>query len=344
MIYRNDVLINWKNPQTLDDELVSTEIIDVKNRYFSDNTHRIVKVLYPRGEPKAADIGMYQQLKIFPIPLWSTDGEWRWSKSKRTNKTKTNPSGFVDHHRNIRHQDVFTEKDLEFLWFLSNRCSALNKKVFIEDLEEKAKTKVQEMATDADIKYMLMGKSSPVAKDEKLIRQVADIFGLRDTSKMQINEVKLALYDAILEGEKMGDKFVNFVKFEQITEGNVMRKAAYLARTAINDGMVGYKDHAWWIMSGRSYEEKLLGIKATEAAFRDQVLIDEVVNNANIRDRLFSVMGETNEITIDDLRDLDRPALQRKFKDLTGEFINSKKEEIIEKICAELKIGYVAPT
>jgi len=237
MIYKNEVLINWKNPVSKDDVLVRDEIIEVKNKYFSDNTHKAVKILYPAGEPDLSQ-GGFPQLKVFLIPLTSTDGEWRWSAAKMTTKTKTNPKGFVDHHYTIRHGDVLREKDIEFIWFLKNRSSQLNKRIFIEDLEGKATEKVKELASDADIKFMLMGNKSPIANDEKLIREVASIFGLRDVEKLKINELKLALYERVLEGEKSKDKYVNFERFEEITEGNNTRKAAYLARIAINDKMI----------------------------------------------------------------------------------------------------------
>lgn len=341
MIYRLDTYIDWKNPKTQDEQKVRAEITEIKNKYFGEDKKGMVKLLYPRGEPKPEHAGVYEQLKIFSIPLQSADGEWRWSASKMTQKTKANPKGFTDHHYEVRHQHIFTEKDVEFIWFLLNRSSVLNRYVFIEDLEAKAEKKVKELASDADITFMLMGKNSPIGKDEQLLRQVASIFGIRDTQKMQINELKMAILEAVRAGEKAKDKFVNYEKFEEITSGANARKAAFVARTAINDKVVGYKDRAWYLMSGSSFDEKIMELKQAEVQYRDQVFIQEVVNNPNVRDRLFTVMGENEGQTCAELRELGRPALQSKLHKLTG-ILNKdgKKEEILKQVCDELKINY----
>ena len=76
---------------------------------------------------------------------------------------------------------------------------------------------------------------------------------------------------------------------------------------------------------------------------RDQVLIESVVEDPNVRSRLFAAMGEEEEVTVDDLRVMDRPVLQKMLKELTGKFLNIKKEEIIEEICKEKGIVYESP-
>jgi len=210
----------------------------------------------------------------------------------------------------------------------------------IADLEAKAEKKVKELASDADITFMLMGKNSPIARDEQLLRQVAGIFGLRDTNKMQLNELKMAILEAVRTGEKNKDKYINYERFEQITSGVNARKAAFVARTAISDKVVGYKDRAWYLMSGNSFEEKIMDLKQSEVQFREQVFIDEVVNNPNIRDRLFTVMGENEGQTCAELREMDRPALLSKYHKLTGILEKGKKEEILKLLCEELKIDY----
>lgn len=347
MIYRNEVLINWKTGKSQDEVKVKEEITEIKNKYFSDKTHKLVRINYPKGEFTMSANGAFEVPKLFPVRLYSTDGQWRWSKARMGNKTKTNPSGFQDHHLNIRHQHVLSVKDIEFLWFLLNRSSDLNKRIYIEDLEGEATEKVEEMASDVDIRYMLMGNTSPIAKDEQLIRQVADVFGVRDADKMQLNQLKLALYEKTVEGQNSDDKFVNFEKFNELTQGNKSRKLAFLARRAITDKLVGYSvtGRAWHLMSGKNYEEKLMDIKATEAADREQVFISEVINNANVRDRLLSALGEDDEITQSDLEEMTHPALKQKLRELTGEFdAKLKKDDLVKKICENMKIEYVPAT
>ncbi|GAG02354.1 unnamed protein product, partial [marine sediment metagenome] len=274
------------------------EITEIKNKYFGSKTHKLVRINYPKGVFTVSADGAFEVPKLFPIRLYSTDGQWRWSKARMSRKTKTNPSGFVDHHLNIRHQHVLQSTDIELLWFLLNKSSDLNKRIHIEDLEGEALDKVVEMASDVDIRFMLMG-NSPIAKDEKLIRQVADVFGVRDADKMQLNQLKIALYDKVKKGQESKDKFVNYDKFNEITQGDKVRKLAYLTKTSVNDKLVRYNitERAWFIMSRQSFEEKLLDIKPSEAADAVQVLIAEVIRDSNVRNRLLTALGQEEAVT-----------------------------------------------
>jgi len=140
----------------------------------------------------------------------------------------------------------------------------------------------------------------------------------------------------------MKDSFINFDKFDELTQGNNAREIAVYARTAISDNIVGYSssDRGWYIMAGRDFDERLMAIKAGEANLREQLFITEVINNENVRSRLFSAMGVDTEESADKLRELNHQVLKAKYKDLTGEHKNIKKEELVELLCAELKIEY----
>jgi hypothetical protein len=338
MIYYDERPVLWDRKTGLNEieKSVQDEITYLKNKYFSPNSPGVVRVIYKRGQMEAAK-NVFGILKKFPIPLLSSDGLWRYSAARK------GKDGFVDSHMFVTYSTAYKEKDIEFLWFLFNRSSVLNKFVFVEDKEAEAKKEVETMATDADIRYAIMG-NSPTAKDEKLIRQVSEIFGMKEVEKKGINQVKKELYDLLLDGEKMKDAFVNFRKFEEMTDGSNKRKAAYYAKASISDGTVKYKDRAWYLMSGNEYSEKLMSIQAKDAAFREQLFIDEIVTNPNTRSRLFSAIGQEEIETAEDLRSLDRPVLMKKLKEL-GEVVKASDtaEVLVEKLCAKLGIKYLQP-
>jgi len=341
MIYKGNVLIEWnKNGEKTQDEVkVANEITWILNKYFADETNRRVRILYPRGEVKEVD-NWFTVPKKFPIPLKSADGTWRYTSSLRTDK------GFTEHHKYVKHGDILTEKDIEFIWFLKNRSVLLGKKVFIEDLEGEAAKEVNQMALDADIKFMLMSDRSPISKNEKLIRDIAEIFGIPKVSEKKFNQLKIDIYDAIVEGEEMNDRFVNYNTFDKLASGEEKRKAAFVARRAISDGHVKYRatDRSWWIASGNELIEKLITIDKGDVGDREEKFINAVIDDPNTKSRVFDLMGEQEVITLENLRELSRNVLQNKYKDFTGEFINKKKEEIIEELCKHYKIDYVSPT
>lgn len=337
MIYHLDVPILWNKKEKLTDEEqnVRDEITAIRNKYFGTKNMGKVCILYPKGKPKPKDNG-FTIMKIFPIPLTSADGTWRYSSSKKNSK-----GDYVDSHVYVKNSTVYREKDIEFIWFLLNRSSVMNKYIFVEDKEGDAKKENEKMATDAYIRYMLMDKRSPVAKDEKTIKQVSEIFGVENVDKRGIEELKKDLYLMLVKGQENGDKFCNFDKFDEFVGGEIKRKAAFYARQSINDGTVGYKEYAWYLMAGREFDEKLCGIERKEAAFKEQAFIDEVVNNANVRSRLFKVIGQEEYRTCAELWDLDRPVLQRKAKDELGIFDPKlKAEDLVKKLCEHYGIEF----
>ena len=151
------------------------------------------------------------------------------------------------------------------------------------------------------------------------------------------------MYDEIVEGEANGDPYCNYTHFNVLTKGEKVRKAAHLARVAISDKYVSYKpsDRAWYIMDGKAEGEKLLGLKnSKEAEHKEEIFIDQVVNNNNIQSRLFSAMGESIDETCEDLRQLDHNTLKLRWKDFSGKHENKKKEELVELLCEKLDIEY----
>lgn len=337
MIYYGGKLLDLKAEKlTRMEKEVSDEITEIRNIHFGGTGKGRIILRYPNGERKEKDDG-FTVLKMFQIPLNSSDGMWRYSEAKML------PTGkYADHgHLGIKDRHVFREKDVEFIWFLLNRSSVLNKYVFIEDLEKDAKGENEEMASDAYIRFMLMDRHSPIYSNHKLIRETAEVFGLRDIERLGNEEVKKALYGLVVEGEEMKDKFVNFDKFDELVKGEVKRKAAYYARASINDGTVGYKDRAWHLMAGREYDEKLCTISLKEAAFKEQAFIEEVVGNANVRSRLFSAIGQEEITTALDLWDLTLPVLKSKLKDETSEYdVKHNKEDVVKKLCEVYEIEF----
>jgi len=338
MIYYFDQEVNWQHPKTDIDKKVRDEINKIKDQYFSENSLKQVKLVYPKGAPEKVH-RVFGVLKKFAIELQSSDGVWRYSRARKDNKGE-----YKDHHVFVTHSTLYHEKDIEFIWFLKNKAYAVaSGKLYIENLEEEAKQEVDTLSSDADIKYMLMGKHSPISQNEKLVREVAEIFGVPDVEKIGSNQVKLNLYNTILEGEKMQDSFTNFENFEAMTEGNSKRKAAFHARRSINDNLVGYnnRDRAWYVKEGSKFTEKLVSIRPQDVPDRKEIFIQEIVNNPNIRSRLFMAIGEEEGTTIEELRELDRHTLLKKAGDLGFKTSNQdKKEELVKKICQKLDIEY----
>lgn len=342
MLYYLDTEVDWRKNSGLNDleKEVKEGIRQIQATYFSTNSFGEVKLVWPKGKPEEVH-RVFGVRKKYPIELKSPDGMWRYTKSRA--KFRNGRQDYDDHHLFVTHNTTFHERDLELLWYLINKSAPLKtKEIYIENLEEEATHEAEVRSTDADIRFMIYSHKSPISTDEKQIRQVAEIFGIKDIDKMGIMQVKNKLYDELVAGEKGKDRFINFNKFEELTEGNNKRKAAFVARRAISDGIVGYRNRAWYLKEGREYAEKLFDIPAKEVEDRNVLFIEEMVNNPNIRSRVYDYMGEDEGVTADELWELDRWTLIRKCEDKGIEGIGHKsnKEDSVRALCEKMGIEF----
>ena len=343
MIYKNDVLVDWRNPKNEIEKEVREQIIAIQNKYFSDKGVGYVNLLYPKGAQKEKDNG-WTQIKKFQIPLKSFDGQWRYTQSVRSMSRKNN-NGYADHHKPVINETKLTKKDIELIWFLKFKSAVMNRHLFFEDLEEDARKEIDAESRSLHVEYMIKSPYSPISKDENMLRELAHAFGVQDSEKIGLYQLKKELYDTVVEGEQYGDGFVNFENFDNLVNGEKARKAAFIARKAIYDNVVGYKSNAWWLMSGRNYEEKLVTVPAGQANDREQVFVQAVVEDGSVRSRLFNAVGEEEDLTLDDLRELDLNSLRQRVKGFTGEFPKKgKKEELIAELCKEYDLKYTPLT
>ena len=348
MLFRLNKPVDVDNPQDSITKKVSDEIQEIKNTYFNkENTMGFVTLVYPRGEPDFGNAeyrAVWGVLKKFPIETKSIDNVWRWSGGApyvddRGKMIYKEPAVFV------MHRTIIEEDRADWLWFLLNHSSAMKSgRVYLEDLEAEAKEENEEFALDADIRSDIFGKRSPIAKDHALIKNIADTFGVLEIEKKGIEVIKNELYNMLLEGEQRGDRFVNFDKFEELTDGSTKRKAGQEARNCLRDGIVKFKDKAWFLMDGYDYAELLTKVKPADIPFKEEVFVEEMINNKNVRARVYDSLGIEDFINAEDLRELDRNTLMRKAKDLGLETkSNDTKEALIEKICEKNGVEYKQP-
>lgn len=333
MIYYLDKEVIWNKKTGLNEveQQVRGEIEAIREKYFGNNKLGYAKVIYPKGKIEEAH-RVFGVERKYPLFYTSDDGTWIFAERKVTNR-----SGNLDYgprHRLFRYQTMLRENEIELLWFLIHKSSAFNRKLFIEDLEAKAKSVVEEMSVDADLKYLIMGKTSPISKDIDTIKKVAEIFGLRDIEKKGESQLKVELYDTILAGEKRNDPNINYKRFEQLTNSDFRRKAAYLAKRAINDKIVVYKDGAWFYNDNGTADERLVELKRNEIEMRDHVFVDKVVNDANVRARLFAILHEEEDYSRADLMNLGLSTLRAMVKELGGKVgQNETKDTLADRIC-----------
>lgn len=346
MIYYDGILVNYKdldNDESGKGKEVASQIAEIQTKFFGKNATGYAVLRFPNGARKQDEkTGMWYPAKPYCVFHKSQDRMWVYSTRKKT--TINDVDNYGDAFTVIRDPYVIQKKDIEFLWFLSNHCTDVKaKRIFIEDLEEKAAKQAKDIASDVDIRFMIYGKSSPFVNSEELFRKVATSFGVENVNRLGFNQVKNALYGLVSDGEKNKNRFINYEVFEKLVNGKRSLRAAYIIRTAIEDGTLKYsnRDFKWFITSGGELVEPVFNVKLADVAHKEELLIEAVMSDATLRGTIYSALGIKDFDTVDELREFSIQTLRSMMKNY-GIKVDTKDsaEELVKKICEQTNTEY----
>lgn len=346
MIYYDGILVNYKdldNDESGKGKEVASQIAEIQTKFFGKNATGYAVLRFPNGTRKQDEkTGMWYPAKPYCVFHKSQDRMWVYSTRKKT--TINDVDNYGDAFTVIRDPYVIQKKDIEFLWFLVNHCTDVKaKRIFIEDLEEKAEKQARDMASDVDIRFMIYGKSSPFANSEELFRKIATSFGVKDANRKGFYQIKNDVYSLVSDGEKNGSRFINYEVFEKLVNGKRSLRAAYIIRTAIEDGTLKYstKDFKWFITSGGELVEPVFSVKLADVAHKEELLIEAVLNDAMLRGTIYSALGVRDFDSVEELREFSIQTLRSMVKNY-GEKVDTKDsaEELVKKLCAMTSTEY----
>jgi len=340
MIFYNGEMVDYKKKDTELAKEISKTIAEFKLNNFGKDKKGFCQLRYPNGVRVKNISGKYEPKKQFFLDLVSWDGLWRWSDAKPRNGKFRYQNG---NHLKISDPYMFEEKDAELVWFLQTHCPQVKSgKVYFEDFEAKAEKEAKELVEDLDIRHAIYSKKSPVSQDIPLLRQVAEVFGIEDVNKLGVFELRNALYHKITNGEASGSKYVNFQRFEELTDNKGKMRAATTIRKAINEESLRYnkKDKSWWSCAAGEDIECLLTLKPNEVADKEGVLLEKVIEDKSFRAIVYAELGITGYATKDEVKDLGYTALAKICK-LEGIEVKTtdKLADLVDKYCEKFNIG-----
>lgn len=339
MIYYNDELIEWKKPTTDLGKEINAQIKEVEKKFFGENAKGVAVILWDEGKRVKNPTGYWEVKRPFPVELLSSDGLTRYSPTRGV-PSKDKTVNFTTHHIMIKDQMAFTASDIEFLWFLSYHCDQFAKgRLKFEDTASDASKAVDKMAEDTELRFYLMGKTSPLAKDEVSLKSIASAFGIEKINTLSLDEIKLAIYEAVQRGNKSKDTSCNYDTFIEYTQAPKKHKIASRVREAIRAKDLHFdKEKFAWFLKGD--DNSFLQLKGTEVQSKDSILITTVVNSPRHTDWLLKYYGEGSTLTADEIRAMKRPDLNSTAKMNGLEFSNSDKNaEIAEKLIVHLGLS-----
>lgn len=345
MIYYDGELVDYTNKKcdTPEAVLVREQMAELHNKFFEKNAPGYAIIRFPKGARKKDEVtGNWYHPKPFPVFHKSADRMWVYARSKKT--VIKDKETYGDAFTVIRDPHMIQKKDIEFLWFLVYHSSDVKHKLLIvENLEEKAKKEANDIASDVDIRFMIYGKSSPIASNDALFREIGTIFDIKEAKRMGINQLKNAIYSAVSEGEKTKNRFINFEVFERLTNGKKSLRTSLIVREAINDGSVKFntKDYKWYLASGQEFVEPILSVKLENLSHKEELLIEAALSDGSVKGAIFSALGRADYESCEELREFSKQQLMGMASRYECDVQNTDTgEKLVEKICSKIGLEY----
>lgn len=343
MLYYNGELFDWQKGKGELESQVRSQMNELNQRFFGENAPGYAILRYPKGARKKNSSGYYEPLKPYTVDHYSPDNNWVFSRYRKR-LGKNGNEDYVDKFTVVRDPYTIQAKDIEFLWFLLNHSAALKaRRIYIEDMEADAEVVAKERASDVDIRYLIYGKTSPIAQDKEIFKQVATVFGVKDINRLGFMQLKNVIYGLVTEGEKNGNRFINFESFEKLVNGHNARRISFIVRGAINEGSIRWnaKDYKWYISIGGEFTEELMSVKLKDVPHKEELIIQAVLSDGALKGAIFSALGRSDFESDDELREYDRKVLIS-MSSRYGVETSSKdtKEQIVEKLCQKLGVEY----
>lgn len=261
-------------------------------------------IIQSRKKRKVNTVGLFEPSKTVLIPcitqVESDKGvnEWRFTTGHPSN-TKHGQK-FPISHIDITFELIINRNDVNavdkaiYLLFLSNNAVKSNK-FYLVDKKAEAKKYVESRAQLSAVSYMLYDDESPLMDED--VRMIAMSMGISkaDNKNVSIEEVKMELEKAIIEGEQTNDKFCNYKTFKEHAKlGDQVRLLANIQKM-YDKGFLSFDEVTstfyYHFDEEMKEKEKIWQISPIDAYQKDKVLLKYLQNNPIWKETLEKRLG-----------------------------------------------------
>lgn len=298
--------------------------------------------------------GVKDHDKVISIPnktLYECEGvtrEWTYTPSHPVNvkgiqtfpESRINIKGAMLLNRNS-HIDV--DKAI-YLMFISEHGVSYSNKIYYEDRKKEAQKYVQSKASMSAVNYYLYDEDSPLTEQD--IRTIAMSLGISkaDDEKFSLDEVKMQLETAIVNGEKTGDKSINYQAFKEHVKGG--ENVIFLAniQKMFDENVVLFDDvHCdFWILdeSGKKLD-RFFKISTQDIYRKEKLLMAWLRSNPTYLETVEKRIGVSSldietRLTKEELDKMNWNTLRFTAKKMNVNTYGKERKEVIKEI---LEIG-----
>ena len=325
--------------------------------YWRDNTLKGMKnpVIFKSGlKIKFNPTGLAEPPRNEWIPFRATvSGEGgdteTWIYSPVLPLKKKDEYVFPERGRMFRHGRKWKldkNKDSELIFFMMEVCPFVKKgRIVMEDKEGEARKEIEKAIGSDDVKFHVYSKYSPLSPEqtgsEDTLRLLASAWGIANVEDMGINEIRLALVEAVETSQgnynvtKRG--YNEFLTETKVTNLLVLR--ANIQR-AIDKGIIVFdEDNMSWKFKSSGYT--LMNVPHRDSVYKEMALYNHLRVRQELLERFNAeVDGVSYEMPIEDslaqipedLESLHYHDLQRLAGRHGLKALGAKKEDLIFKL------------
>ena len=311
-------------------------------------------VIQSRKRRRVNTVGLFEPAKTVLIPCTTHVetplgyNEWRFTTGHpvSTARGQKYPISYIDITFDliINRNDTDAVDKAIYLLFLSDSC-VKGGKFYLVDKKAEAKKYVESKGKLSAVSFLLYEEESPLTDHD--VRMIAMSMGISkaDNSDVSIEEVKMALEEKIIEGERTGDKFCNYKTFKEHSKlGDQVRLLANIQKM-YDKGFLSFDDVTctfyYHFDEEMKEKEKVWQISPIDEYQKDKVFLRYLQNNPIWRETLEKRLGVDTTDIFKTVTKEDLDGMSYEEKKLLGKRLGVKafglsneklNEAILEKV------------
>lgn len=265
---------------------------------------------------------------------WGTD---TWIYTRSENKQKGRDASLLLRETN----SYVAEKDYEIIFFLKELHPLVKTNyLFLYNKIEEAKQKNIEISQDADVKFLIYSKNSPISPfmngdDETKLRNVAQTWGVSSARSKDIEELKLELYETVLDSHNRKNStkrgFDEFIKQCSKEVGSKEDEVRISVTRAIDDGNIKYiKPTSEWVWED---DKVIYKLSPSEEGNPDNAIVEYFITRpAELKALQGYVKSTQKDYSRSDLESMSWADIRKLTIDMNKFSTKMTKDECIEAI------------
>lgn len=244
----------------------------------------------------------------------SSDGTEAWVYQKKFPQKKDGEYTFIDMGEWIRGSIRIQPSEKDKLYYLFKKSGRVGSTLIHHDPEAIARKRAEDNALKAQLYFQIYNFESPLVKEPRRLKELAQSFGVRKVSSLSIPEVQNALFDIVNAGDDVRTRGPR--KFlEAASDYDTASKEAQIQEAIEKEVIVFNSAESEWRFLSRGQETSTI-YKVDEGGSKVEALLEYLKRHPMIENRILIAArtGKLTELKPEDIDGLNKAELDRECK------------------------------